>query len=107
MGTSRVQLTNEAHIYGTDGSMTLKFPFWCADTLQLRDGSAASFPLPAGKFEFNFGNSAGLAYEAMHVRQCLIEGLKESPALSHSESLMIAELMEDIRKQLGVTYEQD
>ena len=105
--TSRIKSTNEGHIYGTNGKMTLKFPFWCTDTLELKDGSEAKFPLPEGKFDFNFGNSAGLAYEAMHVRQCLIDGLKESPVLPHSESLLIAELMENIRKQLGVEYEQD
>lgn len=106
--TSRIKSTNEAHVYGTKGTLTfLKFPFWCTDTLQLKDGTLMEFPLPSAKYEFNFLNSAGLAYEAMHVRECLIQGLKESPKIPHSESLLIAELLETIRKEVGVSYEQD
>ena len=105
--TSRVKSTSEAHIYGTEGKITLKFPFWCTDTLQLKDGSLMEFPLPSGKHEFNFLNSAGLAYEAMHVRECLVQGLKESPKLPHQETLLIAELLETIRKEVGVSYQQD
>ena len=97
----------EAHIYGTEGKMTLKFPFWCSKNLELKNGEIIEFPLPDGKHPWNFNNSAGLGFEAEHVRNCLLKGLKESPAVSHAETLVIAELMEKVRKQIGVTYEQD
>ncbi len=87
--------------------MTLKSPFWCANKLQLKNGDISEFALPEGKHVFNFPNSAGLGYEAQHVRECLEKGLTESPLLPHSETLMIAELMETIRKQVGVKYDQD
>ena len=105
--SSKVDAPCEAHVYGTDGSMSLKFPFWCSNKLQLKDGKVVEFPLPEGLQEFNFFNSAGLGYEAQHVRECLLKCLKESPAVPHSETMTIAELMEDIRKQIGVVYEQD
>merc|ERR1711935_64959 len=105
--TSRVDTNNEAHIYGTKGKMTLKFPFWCTTKLQLQNGEVVEFSLPKAKYDYNFLNSGGLGIEAQHVRECLLKGLKESPALPHIETLTIAELMESIRKQIGVAYPQD
>jgi hypothetical protein len=34
-------------------------------------------------------------------------GLIESPAMTHEESVLIAEIKEEIRKQIGVFYPQD
>ena len=87
--------------------MSLKFPFWSATKLELKNGEIIEFPLPEGRHDFNFCNSAGLGYEAQHVRECLLKGLTESPAVSHNETLTIAELMEEVRKQVGVIYDQD
>ena len=56
---------------------------------------------------YTFENSANLAYEADHVRNCLLEGRLESLNISLDESLLIAELMESVRKQVGVSYHQD
>ena len=77
-------------------------------SLELKNGEMVEFPLPeTSRHPFNFLNSAGLGYEAQHVRECLLKGLKESPAVSHTETLTIAELMEEVRKQVGVVYDQD
>lgn len=105
--SSQLKTACQAHIYGSKGKMSLKFPFWCSNQLELPDGKILEFPLPKGRHDFNFWNSAGLAFEAQHVRECLQKGLKESPAVPHSETLTIAELMEDVRKQIGVVYKQD
>ncbi len=40
------------------------------------------------------------AFEAEHVRECLEKGLKESPVVPLEESLLAAEVMEDMRKQV-------
>jgi dihydrodiol dehydrogenase / D-xylose 1-dehydrogenase (NADP) len=48
-----------------------------------------------------------LRYEAQNVRECLKKGLTESPVISLDETLLLAELMEDVRKQVGVDYPQD
>jgi dihydrodiol dehydrogenase / D-xylose 1-dehydrogenase (NADP) len=37
----------------------------------------------------------------------LFTGLLESPKVSHEESLILAQLEDEIRKQLGVKYDQD
>ena len=106
--SSQVENSCEASVYGLKGSMKLLKPFWCADKLQLKNGEIVEFPLPkSGKVDFNFQNSAGLAFEAQHVRHCLIHGLTESPKVTHEETLTIAKIMEEIRKQVGVVYDQD
>ena len=95
-----------ATVYGSKGSMTIPDPFWCSTKLETPSGTL-DFPLPEAKIPFNYTNSAGLRYEAQHLRECLQKGLAESPVISLDETLLLAELMEEIRKQVGVEYPQD
>ena len=48
-----------------------------------------------------------LRYEAQHVRECLLQDLKESPVMTHEDTLILAETTESIRKQAGCVYDQD
>lgn len=48
-----------------------------------------------------------MRYEADEVRKCIRAGKKESEYVTHSDSLLIARLMDEIRKQIGVKYAQD
>ncbi|XP_046591488.1 trans-1,2-dihydrobenzene-1,2-diol dehydrogenase isoform X1 [Neodiprion lecontei] len=101
-----VKLPNEALIIGTKG--TLRVPlFWCPTDIVLPSGETKSITLPEPKHPLNFINSVGLRYEAMEVRRCLRAGLKESPLISHKESLLLAELEDEIRRQIGVFYAED
>ena len=43
-------------------------------------------------------------YEAEAVRQCLVEGKTECDAMPLDETLLIAETMDNVLKQLGVKY---
>ena len=95
-----------ATVYGSKGSMTIPDPFWCSSKLDTPEGTL-EYPLPEAKIPFNYTNSAGLRYEAQHLRECLQKGLVESPVISLDETLLLAELMEDVRKQVGVDYPQD
>jgi len=103
----KVELPNEAWAIGTKGSMKLPKPFWCSDKLQVASGETLQFPLPVPKIAMNFDNSTGLSYQCHEVRRCIQNGLTESPIVSHQESLIIAEIMESVRKQIGVVYPQD
>lgn len=98
----------ELVVYGTKGTLKLPFPFWSATTL-VTPKAKHNFPLPEAKDPtlFNYINSAGLQYEAEEVRRCLQEGLLESPRMPHSDSLLLAEITDEIRKQLGVVYRCD
>ncbi|XP_033222246.1 trans-1,2-dihydrobenzene-1,2-diol dehydrogenase-like [Belonocnema kinseyi] len=100
-----VNLPNEAFIVGTEG--TIKIPnFWCPTRAELPN-RVIEITLPTGKHEFNFPNSGGLSFEAAEVRSCLLKGLKESPKISHADSLLLAELEDELRKQIGVVYDAD
>lgn len=103
---SRVRLPNEAFIVGTKGTIKILDPFWCPTSI-ITPEKTQEFILPTASKPFNFNNSAGLRYEAMEVRRCLKQGLLESPKISHEESLVLAQLEDEIRSQLGVRYDQD
>ncbi|KDR09314.1 trans-1,2-dihydrobenzene-1,2-diol dehydrogenase-like [Zootermopsis nevadensis] len=103
---ARVKLPNEAFIVGTKGIVKILEPFWCPTSITTPE-KTKEFILPNAPKPFNFTNSAGLRYEATEVRRCLKQGLLESPKVSHEESLILAQLEDEIRKQLGVKYDQD
>lgn len=71
------------------------------------DGSEKTWPLPETKRKFNFMNSAGLRYEAEEVRRCIRAKLIQSDSVKHNDSLIIANIEDEIRKQIGVVYEAD
>ncbi|HEX3932754.1 MAG TPA: Gfo/Idh/MocA family oxidoreductase [Nocardioides sp.] len=49
----------------------------------------------------------GLGNEALHVQECLQEGLAESPLVPRSQTLELLGVMDDLRRQLGVRYAAD
>lgn len=79
---------------------------WCPTSL-IVNGKETQYPLPEPYLPINFPNSTGMRYEAEEVRQCLLKGLKESPGMSHGDSLLLAELEDEARRQVGVVYSQD
>jgi dihydrodiol dehydrogenase / D-xylose 1-dehydrogenase (NADP) len=103
---TKVEMPNEAFAVGTKGTLKLNNVFNCSTTLETPSGTL-EFPLPQAAKKFNFTNSCGLNYQCHEVRRCIKSGLIESPIVSHKESLQIAEIMESVRKQIGVVYLQD
>ncbi|XP_058806940.1 trans-1,2-dihydrobenzene-1,2-diol dehydrogenase-like isoform X2 [Phymastichus coffea] len=100
------ELPNDAHVIGTHGSIRLP-QFWCPTRIELPGGSVEEVPLPAPRHKLNFVNSTGLRYEAMEARECIRRGLLESPKVTHAHSLLIAEIEDELRRQLGVVYDVD
>lgn len=103
---SKVKLPNEAYVIGTKGTIKVIEPFWCPTTITTPE-KTKEFILPTASKPFNFTNSAGLRYEAMEVRRCLRQDLLESPKITHEDSIILAQLEDEIRRQLGVVYDQD
>lgn len=100
-----VALPNEAIVCGTKGM--IKVPsFWCPTRVELPSGVFES-TLPDAKHKFNYINSAGLRYEAAEVRACLKANKRESQKVTHAESLLIAEIEDELRRQIGVVYAVD
>ncbi|XP_045887831.1 trans-1,2-dihydrobenzene-1,2-diol dehydrogenase isoform X2 [Micropterus dolomieu] len=79
---------------------------WCPTSLVV-NGKETQYPVPEPYLPLNFLNSTGLRYEAEEVRQCLLKGLKESAVMSHADSLLLAEVEDEVRRQVGVVYSQD
>ncbi|XP_030641955.1 trans-1,2-dihydrobenzene-1,2-diol dehydrogenase [Chanos chanos] len=101
-----MMLTNDAVIVGSKGMIKVPDHMWCPINLDV-NGKVSQHPLPEPPMPLNFTHSAGLRYEAQEVRECLLKGLKESPVMSLSDSTLLAELLDEARKQVGVTYNQD
>lgn len=100
------ELDQVAVIRGTKGTITLN-QFWCPLKLIDIDGKEKEWPLPNSKVEINFINSTGLRYEAEEVRKCINAGQLESSDVSHEESLRIARIQDELRKQIGVKFAED
>ncbi|XP_042328860.1 trans-1,2-dihydrobenzene-1,2-diol dehydrogenase-like [Sceloporus undulatus] len=100
------QLPNRATISGTEGIIEIPSCLWCPQELVI-NGQKEEFPLPSPSQKLNFAGSTGLRYEAEHVRQCLLQGLKESPVMSHADSELVHFILDEARRQLGVSYSQD
>jgi predicted dehydrogenase len=56
-------------------------------------------------FEKAKGN--GYEYEAQHVTDSLLKGLKESPILKHTDTLLLMETLDRIRAKAGIHYPAD
>jgi len=87
----------EAEISGSNGSIFL-YPQWHSArgyALKL-DGKTQNFDMPV------LGN--GYTYEIEEVNTCLKEGNVESELWTHQNSLDLAELLETVRIQNGITF---
>lgn len=71
------------------------------------DATQKTWPLPKAKYDYNFSASGGLRYETEEVRKCIRDGKIESDLVSHNESLLIARIEDEIRKQIKVKYPED
>ncbi len=68
------------------------------------------FPVPKytqANAPMNFPNSEGFLFEAEHVADCIRKNLKESPNWTLAETIQAAEIMDEVRSQIGVKYPQD
>lgn len=101
-----MMLTCDAVVIGTKGTIKLPHHMWCPTALEV-NGKEMQFPLPEPSMPLNFTNSTGLRYEAEEVRNCLLKGLTESPGMPWAHSSLLAEVIDEARRQLGVTYDQD
>jgi len=55
----------------------------------------------------NFPSSEGFIYEVQRVEYCIENDVKETEEFSLEESLLLAKIMTEVRRQIGVEYEAD
>ena len=104
--TAGVALSNTASVTGSGGTVHLESPFHCTTKLTTPYG-VKEFPLPELEHPSNFVNSAGLRYEIDATRKSILSGAIENDLMPHSTTIRIMQYMDEIRKQLGVEFDQD
>lgn len=97
-GGIRLNMLDQAYIYGTEGRIVITDTLVNPRTVELYIGDE--------KVETFVDERAshGYAFEAEEVGRCLAEGLAESPLLPLDESLAIMKLLDEIRAQWGLKY---
>jgi predicted dehydrogenase len=84
-----------ARIVGTKGRATIDAPFWFPTSFTITvDGDSETVDTP----------NRGLAHEAEHTMECIRAGRTESDIQTWAATLSNMELMDEIRRQIGVFY---
>jgi predicted dehydrogenase len=97
-------LATGADICGDNGRLRLTHRFH-GPTTQLEYYSSTVDTKEIIDFEKTMGN--GYEYEAQHVTDCLRNNLKESAVLPHSKTLLMMEILDQIRTKTGIRYPAD
>ncbi|MDF2835003.1 MAG: putative dehydrogenase [Paenibacillus sp.] len=99
-GAVRLQLTNEAYLYGTKGYIRIpNFLFGKSASLHVRGEEPVSYE---DDRSFN-----GYKYEAEAAMEALRAGKTESEVMPLDETVAIMDTMDRMRKQWGLTYPAD
>jgi predicted dehydrogenase len=93
----------EAVITGSDGyiRMSNRFHNAVANVEMIKN----ALPVEIGAIHREVGY--GYQFEARHVVECLQNNLKESPVMSHADSLLLIETLDRIREICGIRYPAD
>ncbi len=91
---------NEGYVYGSKGYAHLR-RFYAPEEIEinLNNGENMNVSVPYA------GN--GFEEQIAHFSECVSKGLKESPVVTHEQTLYITKQMDKIRKITGVEYPQD
>jgi predicted dehydrogenase len=90
-----------AQVVGTEGRIEIPDMFYIPNDLYFRASREAEPEKIALKPQ------GGFQFEAAEVARCLATGLKESPSMSWQDTLEVMEMMDEVRRQLGVEYAAD
>lgn len=97
-------LATEADINGAQGRIRLATRFYAPDTtIEYYPDKTDSKQI----ISFEKESGSGYQYEARHVNECLQKGLTESPIMSHADTLLLMETLDEIRQKAGVVYAAD
>lgn len=91
---------NEGYVYGSKGYAYLR-RFYAPQEIELHlnNGITETISAPYA------GN--GFEEQIAHFSECVALGLKESPVVTHEQTLYITRQMDKIRKITGIVYPQD
>lgn len=97
--TLRTRTPTTASISGSAGYLELSGPFYAPGTLTLTTPAGRAEREPDG-----VTGSDGLCHEAAHFAQLVADGATESPLLPLTETVRVLRTIDEIRRQLGVSY---
>jgi len=99
-------LDQTATLCGTHG--VIKVPnFWTPEKMETPT-KTYHCPVPkSSSHEMKHHRSEGFIYEISAVRDCLLKGEKECSLMTHEHSHIIMEVMDEVRRQIGVVYKED
>eukprot|EP01059_Diplonema_ambulator_P019711 TRINITY_DN3334_c3_g1_i1.p1 TRINITY_DN3334_c3_g1~~TRINITY_DN3334_c3_g1_i1.p1 ORF type:complete len:357 (+),score=79.00 TRINITY_DN3334_c3_g1_i1:54-1073(+) len=108
-------LTNESHVSAKNGLIQVRAPSHCPDTLEIkRHGVSTTIetrPLDPPHIGlapgYNFVGSQGFVYEVEAVQKALKEKKTCCDEMPLEDSLIVARICDEIRKQLNLTYPFD
>lgn len=89
-------------IAGTAATLSIPGPFYEPGDMTLTSAKGAALTYT----EARIGNE-GLFYEAAEVARCISGGLLESPLRSLDESLATMRLVDEIRRQIGIVFNEE
>lgn len=97
-------LATEADFNGDKGRVRLTHRFYTPDAaLEFYPDRADSRQI----LELEKSAGFGYHYEAAHVGECLRQGLTESPVMTHADTILLMETMDEIRRKAGIKYPVD
>ncbi len=86
-----------ARIAGSEGVIEIPAFMHCPDHIVLMT--------PAGREVIECGwEGEGLRFEIDEFDRCIAGGLRESPRMPASETILLQEILDEVRRQLGVVY---
>ena len=94
----RVHTETKCEIYGTKGKISIPGRFHEQDHFFVTDERGHTVRTDCGR------TGRGYWHETEHVNSLLLEGRAESPVMSHDMSLLLLEVMDEVRKQNGIIY---
>jgi predicted dehydrogenase len=98
-------LPTEADISGSNGRLRLTSRFYAPESTleyypeRIDSKQDISFDKP--------GNGTGYQFEAQHVVDCLEKGLTESPVMTLDDTLVMMNVLDEIRAKAGIIYDAD
>jgi len=96
--TLETRTANQAVINGTEARLEIDGVFYAPSNFRVidRDGAIERFDVPH--------EGQGLRHQAAEVGRCLRAGRTESEIMPLDETVAIMETLDEIRRQIGLTY---
>ncbi len=102
--TFKADIPIDLQIFGTKGNIKLTQRFYEPScTIQFSTDGGKNYEL----IEVEKTKGIGYEYEAQHATDCLLTGKMESDLMTFEESLVLIQLLDQVRAKGGLAYPQD